>query len=103
MVRLPLSPDELERGRRLGALLRSARGDRSILDVALAAGISPETLRKVETGRIATPSFASIAAVAGVVGLSLDALWAEVHPPSPEGPTGGDAPGSRVGAARVWS
>ncbi|MDM7890403.1 helix-turn-helix domain-containing protein [Curtobacterium caseinilyticum] len=80
MVRLPLSPDELERGRRLGALLRSARGDRSMLDVALSAGISPETLRKIETGRIATPSFATIAAVSGVVGLSLDALWAEVHP-----------------------
>ncbi|QCR43696.1 transcriptional regulator [Curtobacterium sp. SGAir0471] len=101
MVRLPLSPDELERGRRLGALLRSARGDRSILDVALAAGISPETLRKIETGRIATPSFASIAAVAGVVGLSLDALWAEVHPPAPGPPTGVDDPGPRVGAVRA--
>ncbi len=101
MVRLPLSPDELERGRRLGALLRSARGDRSILDVALAAGISPETLRKVETGRIATPSFASIAAVAGVVGLSLDTLWAEVHPSTSEGPSGRDALGARVGAVRA--
>ncbi|KTR37949.1 XRE family transcriptional regulator [Curtobacterium oceanosedimentum] len=100
MVRLPLSPDELERGRRLGALLRSARGDRSILDVALDAGISPETLRKIETGRIATPSFASIAAVAGVVGLSLDALWAEVHPPSPTGSTHGGSTGVHVGAAR---
>ncbi len=100
MVRLPLSPDELERGRRLGALLRSARGDRSILDVALAAGISPETLRKIETGRIATPSFASIAAVAGVVGLSLDTLWAEVHPSTSERPSGREASGARVGAVR---
>lgn len=80
MVRLPLSPDELDRGRRLGALLRRARGDRSMLEVALDAGISPETLRKIETGRIATPSFATIAAVAGVVGLSLDELWADLHP-----------------------
>jgi len=78
MVRLPLSPDELARGRRLGTLLRRARGTRSILDTALAAGISPETLRKIETGRIATPAFATIASVAGVVGLSLDAVWAEV-------------------------
>ncbi|PZF59870.1 transcriptional regulator [Curtobacterium sp. MCSS17_008] len=93
MVRLPLSPDELERGRRLGALLRRARGDRSMLEVAIAAGVSPETLRKIETGRIATPSFATIAAVAGVVGLSLDALWAEVHPTAVTGD-------SRVGAAR---
>ena len=81
MVRLPLTPDEVERGRQLGALLRRARGPRSMLDTALAAGISPETLRKIETGRIATPSFSTIAAVAGVVGLSLDAVWAEVSEP----------------------
>ncbi|MDR6171870.1 helix-turn-helix transcriptional regulator [Curtobacterium sp. SORGH_AS_0776] len=79
MVRLPLNPDELARGRRLGALLRRARGERSMLDTALRAGISPETLRKIETGRIATPAFSTIASVAGVVGLSLDAVWAEVN------------------------
>lgn len=78
MVRLPLSPVDVARGRRLGALLRAARADRSILDVALAAGVSPETLRKIETGRIAMPSFGTVAAVAGVVGLSLDAVWREV-------------------------
>ncbi|WIE63592.1 helix-turn-helix domain-containing protein [Curtobacterium sp. MCLR17_036] len=78
MVRLPLTPDELARGRRLGALLRAARGPRSIVDTALRAGISPETLRKIETGRIATPAFSTIASVAGVVGVSLDAVWAEV-------------------------
>ncbi|WP_022908070.1 helix-turn-helix domain-containing protein, partial [Curtobacterium sp. B18] len=79
MVRLPLSPDEVARGRRLGALLRRARGERSMLETALQAGISPETLRKIETGRIATPAFSTIASVAGVVGLSLDAVWAEVN------------------------
>ncbi|WP_144712221.1 helix-turn-helix transcriptional regulator [Curtobacterium pusillum] len=78
MVRLPLTPVDVERGRRLGALLRGARGQRSMLDVALAAGVSPETLRKIETGRIATPSFGTVAAVAEVVGLSLDAVWREV-------------------------
>jgi transcriptional regulator with XRE-family HTH domain len=77
MVRLPLSPVDLERGRRLGAVLRSARATRSMLEVALDAGVSPETLRKIETGRIATPSFPTVAALAGVLGLSLDALWAE--------------------------
>ncbi|GGK87260.1 transcriptional regulator with XRE-family HTH domain [Curtobacterium luteum] len=79
MVRLPLSPVELARGRALGALLRAARADRSMLDVALAAGVSPETLRKIETGRIATPSFGTVAAVAAVVGLSLDEVWREVR------------------------
>lgn len=77
MVRLPLTADELARGRRLGGLLRQARGDRSMLDVALAAGVSPETLRKIETGRVATPAFPTIAAIAAVLDLSLDELWAQ--------------------------
>lgn len=80
MVRLPLSADEVERGQRLGALLRRARGERSMLEVALDAGLSPETLRKIESGRVATPAFPTIAAIAGVLGLSLDAVWAEIGP-----------------------
>ena len=78
MVRLPLTPEDVLRGERLGALLRHARGDRSMLQTALDAGVSPETLRKIETGRVATPAFPTIAAIAGVVGLSLDAVWAEI-------------------------
>lgn len=79
MVRLPLSAADLDRGRRLGAVLRDARGRRTMLEVALAAGVSPETLRKIESGRIATPSFQTVAAIADAVGLSLDRLWAEVE------------------------
>ena len=78
MVRLPLTPAEIERGQRLGALLRRARGERSILDTALDAGVSPETLRKIESGRVATPAFPTVAAVADALGLSLDLVWAEV-------------------------
>jgi transcriptional regulator with XRE-family HTH domain len=88
MVRLPLTPAEIERGRRLGAVLRRARGERPLLETALAAGISPETLRKIESGRVATPSFATIASVARVVGLSLDALWADVELRDAEAPGG---------------
>ena len=46
---------------------------------ALDAGISPETLRKIESGRVATPSFPTVAAIAEVLGLSLDEVWAEVR------------------------
>ncbi|UPO76953.1 helix-turn-helix transcriptional regulator [Arthrobacter sp. Helios] len=81
MVRLPLTAEEVQRGQRLGALLRRARGSRTMLETALDAGISPETLRKIESGRVATPSFPSIAALADVLGLSLDAVWAEVRQP----------------------
>jgi transcriptional regulator with XRE-family HTH domain len=46
--------------------------------VAAAAGVSVETLRKIETGRIPTPAFFIVAALADVLGLSLDELSAEV-------------------------
>jgi len=81
MVRLPLSPNEIERGERLGAMLRRARGERPILATALDAGISPETLRKIESGRVATPAFSTIAAIAAVLDLSLDAVWIEISRP----------------------
>lgn len=80
MVRMPLTAAELERGERLGALLRRARGERSMLAVALDAGVSPETLRKIESGRVATPAFSTIAAIADVLGISLDSVWAEIEP-----------------------
>ncbi|WP_322412194.1 helix-turn-helix transcriptional regulator [Microbacterium invictum] len=72
MVRLPHTPETLARGRRVGAFLREARGDRSIVEVAACAGISGETLRKIETGRLPTPSFETVAAVAAALHLSLD-------------------------------
>ncbi len=74
MVRTPLTPEERERGERLGALLREARGARSMVEVAAAAGLSAETLRKIETGRAPTPAFFTVAALAGVLGLSMDEL-----------------------------
>lgn len=61
-----------------------------MLETALAARVSPETLRKIESGRVATPAFPTIAAIADVLGLSLDAVWAEIHDPDrharPNGP-----------------
>ncbi|WP_305788262.1 helix-turn-helix domain-containing protein [Symbioplanes lichenis] len=78
MVRLPLTEEEVERGQRLGALLRRARGERSMLLTALEAGVSPETLRKIESGRVATPAFPTIAAIAAALGLSLDEIWSEI-------------------------
>jgi DNA-binding XRE family transcriptional regulator len=49
-----------------------------MLRVALDAGVSPETLRKIETGRVATPAFSTIAAIADSLDLSLDDVWREV-------------------------
>ncbi|QGK70014.1 helix-turn-helix domain-containing protein [Allosaccharopolyspora coralli] len=74
MVRVPLTRHERDRGLRLGALLRDARGTRSIVDVAAHSGISAETLRKIETGRIPTPALFTVAALAHTLDQSLDAL-----------------------------
>ena len=74
MVRNPLTPEQIAAGRRLGARLRELRGDQPLGDVASGAGISPETLRKIETGRMPTPAFATIAALARALGTSLDDL-----------------------------
>ena len=72
MVRPPLSPQERARGERLGRVLREARGARSMTEIAAASGVPVETLRKIETGRIATPAFFTVAALAASVGLSLE-------------------------------
>ena len=52
-----------------------------MLATALDAGVSPETLRKIESGRVATPAFSTIAAIAGVLDLSLDAVWTKIAQP----------------------
>ncbi|WP_282697614.1 helix-turn-helix transcriptional regulator [Streptomyces sp. CC208A] len=80
MVRTPLTPEERERGERLGRLLREARGERSMVEIAAAAGLSAETLRKIETGRAPTPAFFTVAALAGVLDLSLDELLVRCAP-----------------------
>jgi transcriptional regulator with XRE-family HTH domain len=74
MVRPPLSSEDRARGERLGLLLRQARGPRSMADVAAASGVPAETLRKIETGRIATPAFFTVAALAAALGLSLEEI-----------------------------
>ncbi|WP_306366806.1 helix-turn-helix domain-containing protein [Nocardiopsis sp. CC223A] len=78
MVREPLTETQIERGRLLGGLLRGARADRTMVDVARQAGISVETLRKIEGGRIPTPAFFTVAAIAAALDLSLDDLLRRV-------------------------
>ncbi|CAM3688701.1 helix-turn-helix domain-containing protein [Tsukamurella ocularis] len=88
MVRQPLTPEQIAAGRRLGARLRTARGDRRPDEVARAAGISPETLRKIETGRMATPAFGTVVALAAVLDEPLDDLAAEYLAAERFSPTG---------------
>ena len=84
MVRPPLSHYEHARGERLGTLLREARGPRSMAEIAAVSGVPAETLRKIETGRIATPAFFTVAALAAALGLSLEDLVRRCGPPAEE-------------------
>jgi transcriptional regulator with XRE-family HTH domain len=81
MVRTPLTDDERERGLALGRALQRARGARSAAQVALRAGISLDTLRKIERGAIATPAFFTVAALARVLDLDLNNLADELTMP----------------------
>jgi transcriptional regulator with XRE-family HTH domain len=74
MVRPRLSPQERERGEKLGAILREARGGRSMVEVAAASGVPIETLRKIEAGRIPTPAFFTVVALAFALDLSIEQI-----------------------------
>ena len=72
-----------------------------MLEVALDARVSPETLRKIESGRVATPAFPTIAAIADVLGLSLDEVWAEISEARTD--TAAQASGSRLTQGQLAS
>jgi hypothetical protein len=74
MVRTPLTDEERARGVALGRALQAARGSRSAAEVAVLAGISLDTLRKIERGAIPTPAFFTVAALARVLELDLVVL-----------------------------
>ena len=50
-------------------------------EIAAAAGLSAETLRKIETGRAPTPAFFTVAALASVLGLSMDEIVSDCAAP----------------------
>lgn len=79
-MRPPLSQEDRERGIRLGEILRAARGERTSVEVAAEAGVSVETLRKIEHGRVPTPAFFTVVAIARAVGLPIESLCGDVEP-----------------------
>lgn len=85
MVRPPLNAEQRLRGEQLGQWLRAARGLRSMVEIAGRAGISVETLRKIETGRVPTPAFFTVAALASALEVPLAALAAQTRPPAEPG------------------
>ncbi|MBA3797615.1 MAG: helix-turn-helix transcriptional regulator [Geodermatophilaceae bacterium] len=85
MVRPPLTAEQRVRGERLGLALRVARGSRSMVEVATRAGISVETLRKIETGRVPTPAFFTVAALAHALEVPLTTLAQHARPDAGSG------------------
>src|SRR6266567_2135107 len=80
MVRPPLTDEERARGERLGTLLRHARGERPLPEIAASAGIPVETLRKIESGRVPTSAHFFAVVVEVEVGVAfaakaVDAAW----------------------------
>jgi transcriptional regulator with XRE-family HTH domain len=96
MVRSPLSPAERLRGERLGTLLRSARGARPMTAIAELSNVPVETLRKIETGRVPTPAFFTVAALASALGLTMEEI--ATHCSAAESPA---APTSAAGDVRL--
>lgn len=76
--------------RALGALLRQTRAERTMVDVARCAGVSVETLRKIEGGRITSSGFFTVAAIADTLGgvLGREGRARAYHRTRPE-PAGG--------------
>jgi transcriptional regulator with XRE-family HTH domain len=74
MVRQPLTAAQIAAGQRLGVALRAARGGRGLVEVALAAGISPETLRKIEAGRLPAPAFGTVVCLSQALDVPLGDL-----------------------------
>ena len=76
MARSRLTEEDRQHGVQLGAQLGSARGaqGRSAQDLAQAARVSIDAVKRVESGRVPTPSFLIVAKIAAELGLSLDEL-----------------------------
>lgn len=76
MGRKTTSSEDREHGRRLGVLIAARRRERlrSAPDLARESSVAIDTVRSLESGRVATPAFLTIARLADALGLSLDEL-----------------------------
>lgn len=80
MPRPALSDRERLQGEQLGAELRRLRGARTAADVANAAGVPLDTLRKLEQGGTPSPGFFLVARLARELGAPLNRLADKAMP-----------------------
>jgi transcriptional regulator with XRE-family HTH domain len=76
MGRRELRSSDRVHGRRLGAQLAKERNRAKLAaqDVAVSADLSVDTVRSLESGRVPTPAFITVARIADALSLSLDDL-----------------------------
>lgn len=81
MPRPPVSEVDRAYGRRLGQHLREVRTSKgySAQRVAELSELSIDTVRSIETGRIAAPSFKTVARISAALGLKLDDLRSAIE------------------------
>lgn len=79
MTRKQISDQDREHGRRLGRLIadRREQTQRSAPDLAREALVAVDTVRSLESGRVPTPAFLTVARLADALELSLDDLHAQ--------------------------
>ncbi len=85
MARRQYSDEDRDIGRRLGSALREARNatGMSAQEVASLSQLSIDTVRSIETGRTASPSFVTVWRIADAVGVSLEQLGRALRPEGP--------------------
>lgn len=78
MARRAASKSERRHGKFLGRLIGQERRQRewSASDLSRRSGVSVDAIRSLESGRVPTPSFLTIARLAESLGLDLDDLQA---------------------------
>lgn len=81
MPRKILTDEARADGLRLGRALASERSAAGLSggELAGAAGVSVDTVRSVETGRVVSPGFLVVAALCRALGVSLDVLAERVR------------------------
>jgi transcriptional regulator with XRE-family HTH domain len=80
MTRRALDPEGRKYGARLGRALAAER-ERAELsggELSRRSGVSLDAIRSIEGGRVASPGFRIVAALAKALGVSLDALSRQV-------------------------
>ena len=81
MTRRPKTEEEKARGEELGKEIQRKRqaSQKSGEEIALDAGISIDTLRGLEQGRVADPGIFVISAIASALGCEIDELVAAAN------------------------